>query len=463
MTNRPFATFCLFGLLLLFGSRVNAATPHVVRQTGDGTINLDASDAQIQGPNARLEGKDEKRIVWWTHADTSLCWRVAVQTPGKYRVELTYDVIGNNNGSALAIVVGEQTVKAIPRAGAGESEFTTGQTGELTIAKPGDLQVLVKPFGSSHEFVLSVRSLALVPVEAQSNAVDISGKSIPAEAEGSFKLKATDASIIGPNAVLQGGGEANIGYWSDVGTSLAWSIAVQRPGKYRVEMSYALAEESRGSKIAVVVGDQTIKAKLKAGKDWKDYLTGRAGEVTIDQSGDIPVVVKALSKPRGYVMNLRSITLLPVDIPSQATDISDQSIPQSDDGSFELTAVDAEIDGRSAKMEGGEKEWLVWWNNSERSIKWSIKVDRASTFDVMLTYSMETGVTDTQIEIGVGDRTVGTSLLPGMGLDDFRTEKVGQVEIREPGDLALVLKATKASAARMMNLRSISLIPVFEN
>jgi predicted secreted protein len=268
-----------------------------------------------------------------------------------------------------------------------------------------------------------------------------------------------------------------------VGTSLIWSIHVAKPGKYRVELNYSLVDSCEGSKVAISVGDQTVKAKPKPTKAWTDYKTGNAGEVTISKSGDLPVVIKPISKPYGYVMNLRSVALRPVETPTDAIDISDSLIAQEPDGTLELNATNAEIDGQAGRLEGGEKKYLVWWSSPDASIKWPVKLHKPGTFRVEWTYSLakssysrqievteggkkfttepETITSDSSgVELVVGDKSLAATLKAGSGWDDYKTESLGEMIIKNPGELEVVLKSPKALGALVMHLRSISLVPV---
>lgn len=486
--HRMFLSTCLACLVLcntpgiIDKIRAKEAPVHSLRQADDGSIILNAADAKIRGPNAKLEGGDVKGVMWWTNMDTSLQWTAHVQKPGRYRVELTYAIVGNNNGSPLAVMVGDQVVKAIPKAGNGFNDYITASAGEVTISKPGDLEAVVKPLEKSHEFVITIRSLALIPVGTPGNAIDISGSPIKPSDDGSIKLGAAEADIDGMNAQLEGTNEKNIGFWRDVDTLLLWSVNVQKPGNYRVELNYSLMPGYEGSKVAISIGDQTVKAKPKPTGKWTDYKTGDAGEVTISEPGDYPVVVKALSKPWGFVMNLRSITLIPAGSPTRAIDISDKALTQAADGSLKLTALNAELDGQTARLEGVEKKYIAWWNSPTRFIKWPIRVDKPGTFTVRFTYALAISSYTSQVQFGsdggsvatlpptindssevtmsVNGQTLTATFKAGNGLSDFKTEKVGEMSFDKPGEYEVVLKSNKELGALVMNLEAVSLIPV---
>ena len=72
---------------------------------------------------------------------------------------------------------------------------------------------------------------------------------------------------------------------------------------------------------------------------------------------------------------------------------------------------------------------------------------------------METGVTS-DLEINIGEQKLKTKLQSGSGLDNYKTEKSGEITIAKPGELEVVLKSTKELGALVMNLRSVSLVPI---
>ena len=426
----------------------------------EGSVQLTAAEAMIHGPNARLEGDREKDIIWWTHEDTSLQWDARIQNPGTYRVEFDYSVIGNNNGRTLAIMVGDQVLKANPKAGSRLGEYELGIAGEVTITKPGTYPVVVKPFSKASEFVLNLRSISLVPASFPSSAADISDAPIKQASDGSVNLEAIDAKIVGMNAQLEGDEQKNIGFWKDRDTSLNWTADMEKPGKYRVEMNYSLTPGAAGSKIAVSVGDQVLKARPAAGKNWTDYKTGDIGEVDIDKPGNIPVSVKPLSIANTYVINLRSIVLVPADRPGQAINIADTPVTQGKDGTVNLTAADAEIDGATCRLEGGDKKYVAWWNSPFSSMQWPVAIRNPGLYSVQLTYSLANAESNSEVELTFEGQTVHGSLAPGRGLDEFKTVKLGELNLEKGSDLQAVLNSTKEPGGLVMHFASLSLVPV---
>jgi predicted secreted protein len=308
---------------------------------------------------------------------------------------------------------------------------------------------------------VNLRSISLLPAGASTDTVDISGSPIKQSDDGSFKLGATDAEIDGMNAQLElppGATQKEIGYWKDRDTSLAWAINVRKPGKYRVELNYALTPSSAGSKVAVTVGDQTVNAKPTPGRDWRNFKTGKIGEVTLDRVGDVKVVLKAISKPVDFVINLHSVCLVPADIPTGAIDIRDKPATEGSDGSFRLGAASSEIDGQTARLEGGDKKYIVWWSAPDSIVQWPLKVDKPGVFKIELTYSLAENNGSSHLEIDVGGQRASITLNPSSGLDDFKTAKCGEVALKEGANLHVTLTSTKEPGGLVMHLRSLTLV-----
>jgi hypothetical protein len=209
------------------------------------------------------------------------------------------------------------------------------------------------------------------------------------------------------------------------------------------------------------------------------------GEVELKEPGELPVSIKPVSKPWGFVMNLRSLVLVPVNTPSKAVDIGDKPISQARDGSLRLGATDAEIDGQAIRIEGGEEKYLVWWNSPERFIRWPISVDKPGTYKIEVTYSLAsstrsgqvqidseggniavalppTVVQSSEISLTVDGHSISGTLKAGEGWDDFKTVSLGQVEIEKAGPSEAILKSTREMDGAVMHLRAIRLIPVGE-
>ena len=129
--------------------------------------------------------------------------------------------------------------------------------------------------------------------------------------DGVIRLAAADAEIVGEEARLEGSDELNIGFWTNVNDLAQWQVRVDRPGAFRVEVTYACAPDSGDSEYVVVLGNQAVVGKTEVTGSWRDYRTVSLGTVRLTEPGTVSAMVRGLRKPGLAVMNLRSIVLRP--------------------------------------------------------------------------------------------------------------------------------------------------------
>ncbi len=136
--------------------------------------------------------------------------------------------------------------------------------------------------------------------------------SLVQEADGTIRLSAGDAEVVGKTARLESrGGEANIGYWTDMADSVRWQVKVDRPGTFEVEVTYAAAPGTENAEFTVAVGDQTLAGRTEATAGWDDYRTVALGRLTIADAAKLEASLKGTKMPGFALMNLRSVVLKP--------------------------------------------------------------------------------------------------------------------------------------------------------
>ncbi|MGQ9731787.1 MAG: alpha-L-fucosidase [Candidatus Zipacnadales bacterium] len=131
--------------------------------------------------------------------------------------------------------------------------------------------------------------------------------------DGTVRLAAAEAEIIGETAKLEGGNELNIGYWTNVNDLAQWQVQVDKPGTFEVQVTYACANDSGNSEYVVVIGDQAVVGKTEITGGWGNYRTVSLGTIRLREPGVVNVMVRGLRKPGVALMNLRSVVLRPTN------------------------------------------------------------------------------------------------------------------------------------------------------
>jgi hypothetical protein len=127
-------------------------------------------------------------------------------------------------------------------------------------------------------------------------------------------LHARAAQTHGKKIVYEVGGKKdNIGNWVDAADWVRWDVKFVAPGAYDVEIEFGCEPKSAGSAYRVVVGDQEVTGEVTSTGSWDKYERRSLGEIRVEQAGKASLEVRPIEKPGMAVMNLRSITLRPVE------------------------------------------------------------------------------------------------------------------------------------------------------
>ena len=137
---------------------------------------------------------------------------------------------------------------------------------------------------------------------------------IPQAEDGTVVLKAADAVVRGTNARYEsGGGKDNIGFWTNPDDYVIWRFKVTKAGTFNAAITFACAAGSGGSEYTLSLAKQKISGKVKDTGSWTNFVTENIGTLKIEKPGTYNLSVKPETMPAGAVMNLKSVTLVPVE------------------------------------------------------------------------------------------------------------------------------------------------------
>ncbi len=135
----------------------------------------------------------------------------------------------------------------------------------------------------------------------------------PQAKDGSVSLKAIDAVVRGTNARYEsGGGKDNIGYWTNPADYVLWRFNVTKTGSFNAEVTFACAPGAGGSEYVLAVDGQELAGTVKDTGGWTSFVTEKLGTLKITRPGTYTLSLKPKTMPRSAVMNLKSVTLVPI-------------------------------------------------------------------------------------------------------------------------------------------------------
>jgi len=135
-----------------------------IQQAEDGVVTCPARDVTIHGVKVQYEPKPEKNTVgYWVNADDWISWDFSLAKAGEYQVEVLQGCGKGEGGSDVDVTVAGQTVKFTVEDTGHFQNFKPRVIGTVTLAKPGDYGVIVKPTRKAKNAVMDIRQLRLIP------------------------------------------------------------------------------------------------------------------------------------------------------------------------------------------------------------------------------------------------------------------------------------------------------------
>ena len=137
---------------------------------------------------------------------------------------------------------------------------------------------------------------------------------VPQSADGTVLMHAKDVSIHGATVRYEPQPNKNtVGYWTKVEDWVSWDFQVTRPGRFQVEILQGCGKGSGGSEVAFSVGSQTLTTIVEDTGHFQNFIPRTIGEYNFTQPGRYTLSVRPKTKPGVAVMDLRAVTLKPVE------------------------------------------------------------------------------------------------------------------------------------------------------
>jgi alpha-L-fucosidase len=139
--------------------------------------------------------------------------------------------------------------------------------------------------------------------------VEVAAFMVRADKSGAYTCEAADAALHG--GLQYEADKKCVGYWTEADYWASWDLKVARPGRFNVAATYANTEA--GSEFVLGVGERKISGRVRSTGSWTDFVTDTLGELKLDTAGKVTLSIKATKKVGPGVMNLRAVTLRPVE------------------------------------------------------------------------------------------------------------------------------------------------------
>ena len=102
--------------------------------------------------------------------------------------------------------------------------------------------------------------------------------------------------------------------WSDINDSMDWDFKTSDAGEFDVEINYAAPAECQENEFRIIIDNTEIAGKVDETGGWFVFKTFDVGRVRLDSAGNHKISIKPLNVSNTSLMNMKSITIKPLDI-----------------------------------------------------------------------------------------------------------------------------------------------------
>jgi alpha-L-fucosidase len=145
-------------------------------------------------------------------------------------------------------------------------------------------------------------------------------------------------------------------------------------------------------------------------------------------------------------------------------DIDPYVVEQGDDGSFLLDYLSASTSGNAQKRFNRRGEsghfHISKMQAPEDSVQWHVQVSTPGTYHVDITYAARPGWEDARYILEMGQERIEGTVLSTQGWYEYKTERIGQLEVDNAGRAVVRLYPTAELDHYLMYLNKVELIPV---
>ena len=186
-------------------------------------------------------------------------------------------------------------------------------------------------------------------------------------------------------------------------------------------------------------------------------ILGGATVTVREEAGPDGVKVPVLEQP-ARLDPIATVVALRLDGPPRV-ELPKKIVAVAADGSFDLRARDAEIQGGSLRLQGeGDDENLGYWVNAADSPEWTVRLPKSGRYTVEVTSACDDPSAGAEYEIVVGDSRLAGRVSGTGGWNRFRTERLGVLTLAS-GNQTLAVKARSKPGVGVMNLARVRLTP----
>ncbi len=142
--------------------------PQVIHQDENGKVELDYLTANTHGnTKTRFNRKGDFHISKWTTPDDAVDWKIQIDKPGLFRLDICYAANNEWDGKAYEVRMDDLSMKPGVISTGGWFEYKTFPVGYIDLPGQGEHILSIRPLSVSNSNLMYLKSVTLEPVEKE--------------------------------------------------------------------------------------------------------------------------------------------------------------------------------------------------------------------------------------------------------------------------------------------------------
>ena len=196
-------------------------------------------------------------------------------------------------------------------------------------------------------------------------------------------------------------------------------------------------------------------------------MNNRVGKIYVKQDADrTPLAIKPGVKTWGIDLPptpAGGVTVVVETEERPYLPVIPRIVPESEDGSVNLPAHESVTHGDTLRFEPQpHKNTVGYWVKVEDWCGWKFHVDQGGRYEVHILQGCGKGQGGSEVAVDVGDRQLSFIVEDTGHFQNFKSRKIGEVELAA-GVQTLTIKPSKKAKAAVMDVRQVKLVRVADN
>lgn len=231
-------------------------------------------------------------------------WNMKLERWGNYYAGLIYDSVSPKLGVQLKVGNETPLKSYAPRTNALSNDKPL-VLGSVYLPETGEYPVMLLTGDQSNVPAFQVKGIHFSPAPES----EPHGQSI----DGTILLDAKSATTYAEMMRYEPKPEKDcLGYWKLKEDWAEWVFDVSAPGEFELIVHYGCGSGSEGSRVAVLLNDQTVEFDVEDTGGFQSWKEIKLGSVDLEVKGENRLAIVALEKKGAAIMDIKKVMLNPV-------------------------------------------------------------------------------------------------------------------------------------------------------